>query len=123
MFGFYFDEMMSIKSFWCFHIVQKSLIFLIFSNQIFLIIILNNIFLDCETDTDSQFNMMLPMLLMGENNSTDSLMLMMMMQTMGNQPFSMDQVLKRFFKKSFYVTKKPTYQKFRIFYGKLNIQS
>ena len=38
--------------------------------------------------------MMLPMLLMGENNSTDSLMLMMMMQTMGNQPFNMEQVKK-----------------------------
>ena len=29
---------------------------------------------------------------MTENNSTDSLMLMMMMQTMGNQPFTMKQV-------------------------------
>ena len=47
---------------------------------------------DCATDTDSQFNQMLPLLLMGDSNSTDSLMLMMMMQTMGNQPFGMEQV-------------------------------
>ena len=47
---------------------------------------------DCDTDTDSQFNMMLPLLLMDDKNSTDSLMLMMMMQTMGNQPFTMEQV-------------------------------
>ena len=47
---------------------------------------------DCKTDTDAQFNMMLPMLLMDDSNSTDSLMLMMMMQTMGNQPFDMNQV-------------------------------
>ena len=39
------------------------------------------------------------MLLMDENNSTDSLMLMMMMQTMGNQPFTMDQVKFQKFKK------------------------
>ena len=37
--------------------------------------------------------MMLPMLLMGDSNSTDSLMLMMMMQTMGNQPFDMTQMM------------------------------
>ena len=55
------------------------------------------------------------MLLMSENNSTDSLMLMMMMQTMGNQPFSMDQVLKRFLKKTCFVTEKATNQKFKIF--------
>ena len=59
--------------------------------------------------------MMLPLLLMDDKNSTDSLMLMMMMQTMGNQPFSMDQVLKRFFEKASFVTKNATYQKFKIF--------
>ena len=60
---------------------------------------------ECATDTDSQFNMMLPMLLMGENNSTDSLMLMMMMQTMGNQPFNMDQVKKKIFRKFLFCDK------------------
>ena len=43
---------------------------------------------DCDLDTDVQFQKMLPLLLMDEkdSNSSDSLMLLLMMQTMGNSP-------------------------------------
>ena len=54
-------------------------------------------------DTDSQFSSMLPLLLMKDdlNSTSDSLMLMMMMQTIGNQPIGMEQVNIYIFLKNF----------------------
>jgi hypothetical protein len=51
---------------------------------------------DCTTDTDSQMNMLLPMLMMGDessNSSDDNLMMLMMMQFMGNQPIGLEMIL------------------------------
>ena len=52
-------------------------------------------FLDCDTNTDSQFNMMMPLLLMDDdkNSTSNTLMLMMMMQSMGDSPIGMQQVI------------------------------
>ena len=90
------DDSVDFKNFFLYSNMLKQGKDLIEKKLYFNIDIIWQIFLtflsECATDTDSQFNMMLPMLLMGENNSTDSLMLMMMMQTMGNQPFNMEQV-------------------------------
>jgi len=44
---------------------------------------------DCTTNTDNQFQSMLPLLLMSDDSSnatSSNLMLMMMMQTMGSSP-------------------------------------
>ena len=43
---------------------------------------------DCDVDTDAQFRSMLPLLLIDDqnSNSTDSIMILLMMQTMGNSP-------------------------------------
>jgi len=52
------------------------------------------IYLDCEHDTDSQMNMLMPMLMMGDSDdSSDNLMMLMMMQTMGNSPVGMDMMM------------------------------
>jgi hypothetical protein len=49
---------------------------------------------DCTTDTDSQMNMLLPMLMMGdESSNSDDLMMLLMMQSMGNQPLGMDMLM------------------------------
>ena len=50
-------------------------------------------FLDCEHDTDEQMSMLLPMLLMNENSTSDSLMTMMLMQSMGNNPVELGQMM------------------------------
>ena len=48
---------------------------------------------DCEIATDDQFGAMLPLLLMdSEDGNSDNLMLMLMMQTMGDSPVGMDNI-------------------------------
>lgn len=49
---------------------------------------------DCSHETDSQMNMLMPLLMMDDSDSTtDNLMMMLMMQTMGNSPVQMDQMM------------------------------
>ena len=53
---------------------------------------------DCSSDTDSQMNMLMPMLMMGnsegsDNSTTDNLMMLMMMQSMGNNPVGMNMMM------------------------------
>ena len=64
---------------------SKFLIFVVYSS-LFII--------DCEHDTDSQMNMLLPMIMMGnETESSDNLMMMLMMQSMGNQPIGLNSMM------------------------------
>ena len=49
---------------------------------------------DCAHETDSMMNMLMPMLMMGdEEGSSDDLMMLMMMQSMGNSPVGMNQMM------------------------------
>ena len=51
---------------------------------------------DCSVNTDSQMNVVLPLLMMEDNSntsSTDEMLAMMMFQSMGNSPIGMSQIL------------------------------
>jgi len=57
-------------------------------------LMLNMMKQDCQHETDASINMLIPLLPMDEGNSfSDSLMMMMMMQSMGNSPISMNQLM------------------------------
>ena len=62
----------------------------------YLIIVWNIFFSDCSTNTDDQFSNLLPLLILTDekNNSTsDSLMLMLMMQSMGDSPVGISSMM------------------------------
>ena len=48
---------------------------------------------DCAHETDSMMNMLMPMLLSGDGSNSDDLMMLMMMQSMGNNPVGMNQIM------------------------------
>ena len=48
---------------------------------------------DCSTNTDSQMQVLMPMILMGENSSTSDLMMLTMMQSMGENPVDMSTLM------------------------------
>lgn len=49
--------------------------------------------LDCSANTDSQMQSLMPMLMMGDEGTSDNLMMFLMMQSMGDSPVGMDQML------------------------------
>ena len=51
---------------------------------------------DCSVNTDSQMNLVLPLLMMEDNSntsSTDEMLVMIIFQSMGNSPIGMSQIL------------------------------